>query len=76
MANFDREIDVSGLHCPMPILRAKKALADMSPGHVLHIIATDPASANDIPSFAKQAGNELVEARQDGDKYHYLIRKT
>jgi tRNA 2-thiouridine synthesizing protein A len=76
MANFDREIDVSGLHCPMPILRAKKALADMSPGQVLHIVATDPASANDIPSFAKQMSHELVEARQDGGQYHYLIRKS
>jgi len=76
MADFDKEIDVSGLHCPMPILRAKKALADMTPGQVLHIIATDPASANDIPSFAKQTQNDLVEARQDGDKYHYLIKKT
>lgn len=76
MTNFDREIDVSGLHCPMPILRAKKALTDMSPGQVLHIIATDPASANDIPSFAKQAGNALVEAKEEGGKYHFLIRKT
>lgn len=76
MVDFDQEVDVSGLHCPMPILRAKKALAGMSPGQVLHIIATDPASANDIPSFARQTHNDLVEARQDGDKYHYLIRKS
>jgi tRNA 2-thiouridine synthesizing protein A len=76
MANFDHEIDVSGLHCPMPILRAKKALANMSSGQVLHIIATDPASANDIPSFVRQTGNDLMEASQDSGNYHYLIRKT
>lgn len=76
MTDFDKEVDVSGLHCPMPILRAKKALADMALDQVLHVIATDPASANDVPSFVKQFGHEMVESKQDGDKHHYLIRKS
>ena len=76
MASFDREIDVSGLHCPMPILRAKKVLAGIASGEVLHVIATNLASANDIPSFVKQAGDELVEARREGDTYHYFLGKV
>lgn len=76
MANFDRELDASGLHCPMPALRSKKALDSMKSGEVLHIISTDPASKNDIPSFAKTTRNELLEAREEDGKFHYLIRKS
>ena len=58
--NVDREIDTSGLNCPLPILRAKKALSDMQSGQVLKVIATDPGSWRDFEAFAKQTGNELV----------------
>jgi tRNA 2-thiouridine synthesizing protein A len=76
MANFDRELDASGLHCPLPVLRSKKMLDSMTTGQILHIISTDPASKSDIPSFAKSAKNELLEAKEDGGKFHYLIRKS
>ena len=75
MHDVDQELDTSGLNCPLPILRAKKALAAMEPGQVLHIIATDPGSARDFPAFARQTGNELLEAREEGDKFHYLMKK-
>ena len=76
MTAFFKELDASGLHCPMPALRSKKALDSMASGEVLHIISTDPASKNDIPSFAKTTRNELLEAREEGGKFHYYIRKT
>ncbi|MFC1684232.1 sulfurtransferase TusA family protein [Pseudomonadota bacterium] len=76
MSNFDEELDASGLNCPLPILKAKKALAGLETGKVLHIIATDPGSVKDFESFAKQTGNELLESREEGDKFYYLIKKT
>ena len=76
MTAFNKELDASGLHCPMPVLRSKKALDGMASGEVLHIISTDPASKNDIPSFAKATHNELLEAREEAGKFHYYIRKT
>ncbi len=76
MADFDQELDASGLNCPLPILRAKKALGAMSAGQVLHIIATDPGSVKDFEAFAKQTGNELMESREEGGKFHFLIKKS
>jgi tRNA 2-thiouridine synthesizing protein A len=76
MANFDDELDASGLNCPLPILRAKKALAALDSGKVLHIIATDPGSVKDFEAFAKQTGNELMESKEDGGKFHFLIKKA
>lgn len=76
MADFDQELDASGLNCPLPILRAKKALASMSSGQVLHIIATDPGSVKDFDAFAKQTGNELMESKEEGGKFHFLIKKS
>ncbi len=76
MPNFDQELDASGLNCPLPILRAKKALAGMSEGQVLHIIATDPGSVKDFDAFAKQTGNELVESKEDGGKFYFLLKKS
>ncbi len=75
MADFDQELDASGLNCPLPILRAKKALTALSEGQVLHIIATDPGSVKDFEAFAKQTGNELVESREEGGKFHFLMKK-
>ncbi len=76
MADFDQELDASGLNCPLPILRAKKTLASMESGQVLHIIATDPGSVKDFDAFAKQTGNELLESREEGGKFHFLIKKA
>ena len=76
MANFDEELDASGLNCPLPILRAKKALNGMEAGKVLHIIATDPGSVKDFEAFAKQTGNELIESGEEGGKYSFLIKKS
>jgi tRNA 2-thiouridine synthesizing protein A len=76
MANFDQELDASGLNCPLPILRAKKALATLSSGQVLRIVATDPGSVKDFDAFAKQTGNTLLESSQEGGKYFFLIKKS
>jgi tRNA 2-thiouridine synthesizing protein A len=76
MSGFDQELDASGLNCPLPILRAKKALGGMESGKVLHIIATDPGSVKDFDAFAKQTGNELMESKEEGGKFHFLIRKA
>jgi tRNA 2-thiouridine synthesizing protein A len=57
---FDRELDVKGLNCPLPILRTKKALSEMTSGQVLHVLATDPGAVKDFQAFAKQTGNQLL----------------
>ena len=75
MADFDQELDASGLNCPLPILRAKKTLNGMSSGQVLHIIATDPGSVKDFEAFAKQTGNELLSSAEEGGKFLFLMRK-
>ena len=75
MANYDDELDASGLNCPLPILRAKKALTTMESGKVLRIIATDPGSVKDFEAFAKQTGNELLESTEDSGRYQFLIKK-
>ncbi len=76
MADFDRELDASGLNCPLPILRAKKTLADMDSGQVLHIIATYPGSVKDFEAFAKQTGNELLSSGEEGGKFTFLMKKS
>jgi len=76
MAKFDQELDASGLNCPLPILRAKKSLAALTSGQVLHIIATDPGAVKDFEAFAKQTGNELMESREESGKYHFLMKKA
>ena len=76
MANYDEELDASGLNCPLPILRAKKALGGLESGKILHIIATDPGSVKDFEAFSKQTGNELMESKEAGGKYEFLIRKA
>ena len=76
MADFDEELDASGLNCPLPILRAKKTLAGMESGKVLRIIATDPGSVKDFEAFSKQTGNELLESGEEGGKFVFLIKKS
>ena len=76
MTQFNQELDASGLNCPLPILRAKKSLAAMNSGEVLHIIATDPGSVKDFESFTKQTGNELMQSSETGGKFTFLIKKS
>jgi tRNA 2-thiouridine synthesizing protein A len=73
--NIDREIDTRGLNCPLPILKAKKALADMQSGQLLKVVATDPGSTRDFQAFAKQTGNELVEQQTEGAEFVHILRR-
>ncbi len=74
--NAQKELDTRGLNCPLPILKAKKALADMTSGQVLKVLATDPGSMRDFQAFARQTGNELVEQAASDDEFiHYLRRR-
>jgi tRNA 2-thiouridine synthesizing protein A len=72
---FDRELDVKGLNCPLPILRTKKALSEMSSGQVLKVLATDPGSLKDFQAFARQTGNELLEHGETDKVFTYFIRR-
>lgn len=73
---FHKEIDARGLNCPLPILKAKKALADMSTGDVLKVVATDPGSVRDFQAFSRQTGNALLDQTSaDGEYVHYLKRR-
>ena len=71
----NKEVDARGLNCPLPILKAKKALAEMASGEVLRVVATDPGSMRDFQAFARQTGNELVEQNTVGDDYIHLLRR-
>ncbi len=73
--DITRELDTRGLNCPLPILKAKKTLAEMSAGQTLKIIATDPGSMRDFQAFAKQTGNELVEQQTVGEEYIHVLRR-
>ncbi|OYU99625.1 MAG: hypothetical protein CFE45_12250 [Burkholderiales bacterium PBB5] len=76
MTEAQKEIDTRGLNCPLPILKAKKALAELSSGQVLKVLATDPGSVRDFQAFARQTGNELVEQTSAGSEFvHYLRRR-
>ena len=76
MADYDKELDASGLNCPLPILRAKKALAELDSGQTLRVIATDPGSVKDFEAFAKQTGNELMDSKEEGGKYFFSLKKS
>ena len=73
--DFQKELDTRGLNCPLPILKAKKALADMRSGEVLKVLATDPGSLRDFQAFARQTGNELVEQSNDNDEFVHFLRR-
>jgi tRNA 2-thiouridine synthesizing protein A len=73
--DFTKELDTRGLNCPLPILKAKKALADMQSGEVLKVVATDPGSMRDFQAFARQTGNELVEQTASSDEFIHLLRR-
>lgn len=70
-----RELDTRGLNCPLPILKAKKALADMVSGELLKVISTDAGSVRDFQAFARQTGNELVEQGTAGPEYTHTLRR-
>lgn len=71
----DQELDARGLNCPLPILRAKKALNGMASGQTLKIIATDPGSVKDFQAFAKQTGNSLLESNEANGEYVFVLKK-
>lgn len=71
----DKEIDTRGLNCPLPILKAKKALAEIDSGQVLKVVATDPGSVRDFQAFARQTGHELVDQTSSGDEFVHCLRK-
>ncbi len=73
--NYQHELDARGLNCPLPILRAKKAINGMASGEVIRIIATDPGSVKDMEAFCSQTGNSLVSSASDGDGFVFLIEK-
>jgi len=71
----DKELDTRGLLCPLPILKAKKALAELQSGQVLKVVATDPGSMRDFQAFAKQTGNELLEQQAQGAEFTHFLRR-
>jgi tRNA 2-thiouridine synthesizing protein A len=72
---YQKELDARGLNCPLPILKAKKALAEMATGEILRIVATDSGSVRDFQAFAKQTGNALVSHSQNGREFVFLMRR-
>jgi tRNA 2-thiouridine synthesizing protein A len=72
---FDRELDTRGFNCPIPILRAKKALNEMQGGQVLKILATDPGSVKDFQAFSKQTGNELLSHGEANREFVFFVRR-
>jgi tRNA 2-thiouridine synthesizing protein A len=73
--NIDKEIDTRGLNCPLPILKAKKALADLKSGQTLKVVSTDAGSVRDFQAFAKQTGNELVEQTTQGVDFIHVLKR-
>jgi TusA-related sulfurtransferase len=72
---IDKEIDTRGLNCPLPILKAKKALAELQSGQVLKVVSTDAGSLRDFQAFAKQTGNELLEQQTQETDYIHVLRR-
>ncbi len=73
--NFDKELDARGLNCPLPIIKTKKALNELSSGQVLRVTSTDSGSVKDMEAFAKQTGNELLQSGEEGGSYVFRIKK-
>lgn len=76
MSEYDEQLDARGLHCPLPILKAKKRLHELAAGKVLRVLADDPGSVKDFQAFARQTGNELVEFEELEDHYLFALRKS
>jgi tRNA 2-thiouridine synthesizing protein A len=73
--NIDKELDTRGLNCPLPILKTKKALAEMQSGQTIKVFSTDPGSVRDFLAFAKQTGNELLEQTTAGNEFIHVMRR-
>ncbi|MBB4843991.1 TusA-related sulfurtransferase [Paucibacter oligotrophus] len=73
--NVHKEIDTRGLNCPLPILKAKKALAEMESGQLLKVVSTDPGSLRDFKAFARQTGNELMEQSSQADEFVHVLKR-
>ena len=73
--DHDKELDTRGLNCPLPILRAKKALGELASGQVLRIVATDPGAVKDFEAFSKQTGNELLASNAGEKEFTFYLRK-
>ena len=71
----DREIDTRGLNCPLPILKAKKSLNEMTSGQLLRVVSTDPGSIRDFQAFARQTGNELMEQETVGTDFIHVLKR-
>jgi tRNA 2-thiouridine synthesizing protein A len=73
--DISKELDTRGLNCPLPILKAKKALGELTSGQLLKVVATDAGSVRDFQAFAKQTGNELVEQQTLGVEFIHILRR-
>ena len=71
----DQTLDAKGLNCPLPILRAKKALGTLPPGGTLEVLATDPGAVKDFEAFSRTTGHELVEATTEGNVYRFVLKR-
>ncbi|BAV34529.1 response regulator SirA [Sulfuricaulis limicola] len=76
MPTFDKELDTSGLNCPMPVMKTKKMLQSLEAGQVLHLLATDVGTKSDIPALVNKTGDQIVETSEEGGKFHFYIRKA
>lgn len=72
---FHKELDARGLNCPLPILKAKKALAEMTSGEILRVIATDPGSVRDFQAFARQTGNDLIGQSENNKEFIFFMKR-
>ncbi|MDB5891205.1 MAG: SirA-like protein [Polaromonas sp.] len=72
---IDKELDTRGLNCPLPILKAKKALADMKSGQLLRVVSTDQGSLRDFQAFARQTGNDLIDQLSEGEDYIHVLKR-
>ena len=75
MTKSQKEVDARGLSCPLPILRAKKALAGMTSGEILRIVTTDPGSVRDFQAFSVQTGNEILSQAQNKDEFVFFMKR-
>ena len=73
--NFDKELNARGLSCPLPIVKTKKSLADMTSGQVLRVIATDCGAVKDMQAFADQTGNTLMSTAEENGEYIFMMKK-
>ena len=73
--DYNKELDARGLNCPLPILKTKKALGELTSGQVLKVISTDAGSVKDMEAFAKQTGNELLSSVPEGKEYVFFLKK-